>query len=262
VTGLWDGLLLSDNQLSGTVPVELSSFSAVGLTLFANNLTGSMDMLCNQTDVFTKIEADCGGVDPALECSWCTSCCDSLSGSCDVNGEAICLVEKFWYVNEFGPEYYELGGTVCECTTGSNSNNGTATLSCVDTQRQSCHLNGNVCSMNERYQYRYDEDGFGTNFHSTFQYVVGRNDTVVLERFVLPDFTLFCEVTVNGQVCNERWYSICLDQFSGIVVDCENVEGAGSLDLCNPKHGDTDGPLTVFALQDSTNLQGCPPRMF
>jgi hypothetical protein len=262
LTGLWDGLWLSDNQLSGTVPVELSSLSVTTLKLNANNLTGSLDMFCNQTDLLTKIDADCGGVDSAVECSCCTSCCDSLSsGYCAVNGDAVCLVEKSKFVKENGPEYYESGGTVCECTTGSNStSNVSATLSCMDTESRSCNQDGTVCSINERYQYTYDETGHSLRFHSTFQYVVGRNDTVTLDLTVLPDYTFLCEVTVNGQVCNVCFYAICLDQFSGIMVDCENVEEAGIVDVCNPRREDADGPLTVFVLQDPTLLQGCPPR--
>jgi hypothetical protein len=262
LTGLWHGLGLSDNHLSGTVPVELSFLSALSLNLFANNLTGSLHMFCNKTAILTQIEADCGGVEPAVECTCCTSCCDSSSGNCTKNVEAVCLVEKSWFDKEDGPFYDESGGTVCECTTGSDSNNAAATLSCMDTQCQSCNLNGTVCSMNEQYKYRYDENGSSNYFHSTFQYVVGRNDTVTLEYTKLPDLTTACRVTVNGQVCNECFYAICHDQFSGVMVDCENVEGAGAVELCNPTRGDTDGPLAVFAFQDQVFLQGCRPRMY
>jgi hypothetical protein len=257
-----DELWLSDNQLSGTVPVELASLSATSLKLFANNLTGSLDMFCNQTDVFTKVDADCAGVKPAVECPCCTSCCDSLSGVCTVRGEAVCQVEKSWYENENGRSYYESGGTVCECTAGSDKVTDIATLSCMDTQCQSCNLNGTVCSINERYQFSYDEAGSISYFHSTFQYVAGRNDTVTLELIILPDFTFLCEIAVNGQVCNECFFSACRDQFSGIMVDCENVEGAGSVDLCHPELNLADGPLTVLGLQDPTFLQGCPPRIY
>jgi Leucine-rich repeat (LRR) protein len=262
LTRLVDDLWLAGNQLSGTVPVELASLSAASLTLFANNLTGSLDMFCNQTAIFTKIDADCAGVEPAVECPCCTSCCDSLSGNCTVNGEAVCLAEKSWFANETGPDYYESGGTVCECTTGSDNNHGIATLSCMDTQCQSCNLNGTVCSVNKRYQYSYDENGYHMYFHSTFQYVVGRNDTVTLELTILPDFTFICEVAVNGQVCNECFFARCRDQFSGIMVNCENVEEAGSVDFCHPEPNDADGPLAVFALQDPAFLQGCPPRIY
>jgi hypothetical protein len=258
VQGLW----LSDNQLSGTVPIELSSLSALSIKLFANNLTGSLDMFCNKTTIFPKIIADCAGVDAAVECTCCTSCCDSMSGNCTVNVDATCLVQKSWFEVENGPSYYESGGTVCECTNGFDSKNDTTILSCMDTQCQSCNDNGTVCSVNEHYKYSYDELGYPRSFHSTFQYVVGRNDTVTIEYTVLPDFTKECEVTVNGQKCNNCVTNECEDQFAGVFVDCENVEEAGAIDLCSPKPEDTDGPLAVFAFQDSAFLQGCPPRLF
>jgi hypothetical protein len=129
-------LWLSDNQLTGTVPVELSSLSPRSLKLFANNLSGSLDMFCSKAAILTKIDADCAGVDPTVECACCTSCCNMSSGNCTVNGEAVCQVEKSWFENENSHAYYESGGTVCEC---SDSNNGIATLSCMDTQCQSCN---------------------------------------------------------------------------------------------------------------------------
>jgi Leucine-rich repeat (LRR) protein len=271
------GLWLSDNQLSGIVPVELSSLSALlSLRLFANNLTGSMDMFCNKTDLFAKIITDCSAADgvvdttSSVECPCCSSCCDSLTGNCTVNAEASCLVEKAKFEGENSPSYYESGGTVCECTNGSdddsnnNNNNSTTTisLSCRDTQCQSCNQNGTVCSVNEHYQYFFDETGHPRTYRSTFQYVVGRNDTVTIEYTIQEDFTRDCEVTVNGQLCNKCVKDECEDLFAGVFVDCENVKEAGSVDLCNPKPGDTEGPLAVFAFQDPVFLQGCPPRFF
>jgi Leucine rich repeat len=254
-------LYLSDNQLSGTVPVELASLSVLNLHLSANNLTGSLDMFCNKAAVLTRITADCGGVDATVECSCCTSCCDSSSGNCTFNREAACLVDKSWYDNENGTKYYESAGTVCECTTDSDRSNGIVTLSCKDAQCQSCDLNGTVCSMNEHYQFSYDDTGYTGNFKSTFQYVVGRNDTVRIEYTTHPDIPRTCEVIVNGQVCNECFYAQCPDQYTGVMVDCENVQGAGTLDFWNPKPGDLDGPLAVFVLQDPALLQGCPLRI-
>jgi hypothetical protein len=234
LTGLWYGLWLSYNQLSGTVSVELSFLSVKSLQLLANNLPGSLDMYCNQKNLFTKIDADCGGVDPTVECSCCTSCCNLLSGDCMVNREAVCLVEKSWFVNENGPKYYKSGGTVCNCTTGSNKNNvATSTLSCMDTECQSCNQDGTMCSINNQYQYGYDKNGQRSYVHMTFQYLVGQNDTVKLKYTLKHEATFTCKVTVNGQVCNAFFYSVCPDQFSGISVDCENVEEAGSVDICN-----------------------------
>jgi hypothetical protein len=114
--------------------------------------------------------------------------------------------------------------------------------------------------MNKHYQFRYAENGHTGHYNMTFQYVVGQNDTVTLKFTILPDFTRECEVTVNGQMCHNCYEANCEDQFSGIFVDCENVEDAGAVDLCQPKPEDVEGPLAVFAFPDLAFLQGCPPR--
>ena len=119
-----------------------------------------------------------------------------------------------------------------------------------------------MCSINENYEIRYSDDGSMYNFMSTFQYVVGRNDTVTFEIKSQTAFSKVCEVTVNGQLCNSCSNELCEDGFGSVRVDCENVDGAGSVALCDEKSIDDDGPLAVFALQDPAYLEGCPPRMY
>jgi hypothetical protein len=254
-------LLLENNRLSGTVPFEFSSLSPSYITLYSNNITGSLDILCNQTAIFTSVEADCGGVDPQVECSCCVSCCDS--STCVVNNTNTCFAEKSRYDRPKGHEYVESAGTVCECI---SSDIDAAYFSCMDTQCQSCNLDGTVCSINMQYQrsIQYDEDSpYDLKFQATYQYVVGRNDTVTLETtLLLSDVSLTCEVAVNGQFCNSCFLTKCADEFWGFNVECTNVEGAGYIDLCDEKRSDDDGPLAVFAFQDPVFSQGCPPRIW
>jgi hypothetical protein len=44
-------------------------------------------------------------------------------------------------------------------------------------------------------------------------------------------------------------------------VKCDNVQGAGSQELCNEKRTNDDGPLAVFAFQDPAYLKGWPPQI-
>jgi hypothetical protein len=258
-----DDLQLQDNRLSGSVPTELSSlFSASSIKLFANNLTGSLDdVFCQQPSlILSKIDADCGGLDPQVECTCCTTCCDPSSGNCTTSEEAVCLVEKSWHEDPNGRAYHESAGTICECNTTGSEGNATTTLSCRDTQCQSCNRNGTVCSINEHYQYSYGEDSKWYNMKSTFQYVVGRNDTVTFEVTVQPDGQPNCEITVNGEVCNRCNWAYCNDESLSVHVECENVKGAGRWEECGGGSGN-DGPLAVFSFQDAAFLQGCPPRV-
>jgi hypothetical protein len=259
-----DQLELQDNQLSGSVPMELSSLLlATSVKLFANNLAGSLDnVFCQQPSVLlSKVEADCGGGDSQVECSCCTTCCDSSSGNCTINKEAICHVEKSWHEHPNGREYHESAGTVCKCTTTGFEHDATTTLSCSDTQCQSCNQDKTVCSINERYQFIYGDDTSWDNMKATYQYVVGRNDTVKFEATRHPDQSFLCQITVNGQVCASCYWSVCDDGFPSVHVNCENVDGAGYQELCNEKRTNDDGPLAVFAFQDPAYLQGCPPRI-
>jgi hypothetical protein len=259
-----DQLRLQDNQLSGSVPMELSSLLfATSVKLFANNLTGSLDtVFCQQPlELFSKIDADCGGMEPQVECTCCTTCCDSSSGNCTIDKEAVCLVEKSWHEHPNGREYHESAGTVCECTTTDSEDNATTTLSCRDTQCQSCNPDETVCSINEHYQYSYGEETNWDTMKSFFQYVVGRNDTVTIESTRQRDQFFTCTITVNGQVCNSCYTAFCSDEFRSVHVNCENVDGAGSLHLCDDNGINLDGPLAVFAFQDPSYVEGCPPRI-
>jgi hypothetical protein len=259
-------LQLQNNQLSGSVPLELSSLLfAKSIKLFDNNLSGSLEnVFCQQQSiVLSKVDADCGGEDPLVECTCCTTCCESSSGDCTINKEAVCLVEKSWHEYPNGSEYHESAGAVCECTTtDSGDNASTTTLSCRDTQCQSCNQDETVCSINEHYQYSYGAETNWDTMKSTFQYVVGRNDTITLEVTRPPDAHPACTITVNGQVCNSCYWAYCNDGFYGVHVQCENVQGAGYMNLCPEERTNNDGPLAVFALQDPAYLQGCPPRIF
>jgi Leucine-rich repeat (LRR) protein len=265
-----DQLQLQENQLSGSVPVELSSICfAKSIKLFANNITGSLDnVFCQQPlVVLSKVNADCGGAEPQVECTCCTTCCDSSSGNCMINKDAVCLMEKSWHEDPNGPKYHETAGTVCECTTTGSGHNATTSLSCRDTQCQSCNQNESVCSINKHYQFSYGEETSWDytnwdNMKTTFEYVVGRNDTVTFESTRQPDNSFACKITVNDQVCNSCYWAYCNDGFLSVHVDCKNVKGAGTLSLCNAKRSSDDGPLAVFALQDPVYLVGCPPRIY
>jgi hypothetical protein len=238
------------------------------IKLFANNLTGSLDsVFCQQPPVeLSKVDANCGGVDPQVECTCCTTCCDSSSVNCTIIKEAVCLVEKSWHEDPNGPEYHESAGTVCECTMAGSGHNATTTLTCRDTQCQSCNRNETVCTINKHYQFSCGEETSWDNTNwdnmkATFEYVVGQNNTVTFESTRQPNDSLACKINVNDEVCNSCYWAFCNNGFVSVHVHCENVQGAGTLSLCNAKRSSDDGQLAVFALQDSVNLVGCPPRI-
>jgi len=75
---------LENNKLTGTIPLELSgAISLEMLYLNGNDLGGNLDaVFCNTNMAFFEFVADCRGTAPEVECSCCTSCCDSRGFNC------------------------------------------------------------------------------------------------------------------------------------------------------------------------------------
>ena len=256
-------LWLHENELTGTIPSELATLPVLEwLTLQKNNLTDSMEDFCTDEEYLQwTIEADCGGEFPLVECPCCVGCCDAISSECIVNKKASCDVERGYFELEGGSYFVPEANATCECAVSENDPQDVAIL-CSDNCR-SCNKDGSVCAENVDYSFKaFNNSALWKESTATFQYVVGRNDTVTLKtnKTSLEDQQLRCEVLVNDQVCNSCIWRICLNGVGAFEVNCENVEGAGRVDVCDQAREDK-GPLAVFALQDSALLDGCPPRM-
>ena len=93
---------------------------------------------------------------------------------------------------------------------------------------------------------------------STFQYIVGRNETV----FYQATGQLTCQVTINGEECTSCKREFCHHTgIQGVKVICDNLDGVGNYDPCSGSYKDHNSPLTVFTLQDA-NLRSasvCSP---
>jgi hypothetical protein len=80
-----------DNYLTGNIPTEYSSLSELDFFWFnANDLTGSVDQVFCDTVLTTfsvlNLRADCfsddPGVEPQINCTCCTVCCNSTGTGC------------------------------------------------------------------------------------------------------------------------------------------------------------------------------------
>lgn len=71
-------LQLHSNMFNGTVPTGMGAFSQLGtFTLHGSTFSGTIPTeVCDLVDggSLTSLIADCGGVDPDIECSCCTYC--------------------------------------------------------------------------------------------------------------------------------------------------------------------------------------------
>ena len=118
--------------------------------------------------------------------------------------------------------------------------------------------------MNRNFSYGYYEHVPRWNyFKGIYDYVggdssdfVARNETIIFEQRWTPSFSIEgCQATVNGGKCDTCFPRICPDNFGGYQVNCENLDGVGSMALCDGNPED-DGPLTVFSLQDPSFRRG------
>ena len=168
----------------------------------------------------------------------------------------VCEGTSFDLSHEHGRGYEAARGTVCECQDDGYS------LTCSDTACPSCNLDGTICALSTDYGPTWDDHMVESGWHVTFQYVVGRNDTVSFhERKHTDPFGDTCHVFVNGQECRSCEDVQCDDGYKGVRVMCDNLEGVGNLDICDDNFD--DGVLTALALQDPLLLGGggCAPRL-
>ena len=240
---------------------------AVMMNLQNNSLSyNALEDFCNQTSIVTRVSADCGVVPDGLllaetACPCCTTCCtDDQNGtsSCEVNLPNTCQVAKTSYDDaESGRLYLEERGVVCDCIADEGIRDGEGyRMSCNDTDCPVCNKDGTICALNTDYGFAFrTEDGFPTTWKTTFQYVLGRNDTV---DFIMASKRT-CEVYVNGEKCRDCSLRGCNDGFGPFHVSCDNIPGVGNIDLCEIRDDIEDSPLLVMAFQDEVYpQQGCP----
>jgi Leucine-rich repeat (LRR) protein len=240
-------LNLASNELTGSVPLELSELRKLGkLFLQETSVTAGLSTaFCNdETILTTDIHADCGGDVPEIECDCCTTCCEgeecelSLIGMCELAGGGFMIEEE--------------RGTSCACSEGGK------TLTCSDSTCESCNADGSVCVTNNDYGYIFDETtGEPVSFRNTFQYVKGRDETIVFSRVFSEEQ---CEVTVNGEKCDSCSTITCASGYNGYAVQCENVAPGYSMKSCEPRV--EVGFLEVFFIDDPSIGTGCPPIIF
>jgi len=72
-------LFLFSNELSGTVPESLGALRKLSqLGLENNKLQGQVpDYICSN-DALAEVWVDCGGQNPKVQCTCCSTCCPSL----------------------------------------------------------------------------------------------------------------------------------------------------------------------------------------
>ena len=236
---------LSLNHFTGTIPItfsQLTTLSQLDLS-FTNIVDGANAAFCDRPLVVTSVKANCLD-NSTLPCSCCTSCCDEITGDCQVNVLATCEAKMADF--ELAPGR----GTNCSCSEKSS-----VRMSCEDNTCESCNVDGSVCVKGTDYGYDFNATtGAVTSFHSTLQYVKGRNDTLVYHNDVNSDT---CELTVNGKKCAYCGIIVCASGVQGFTIECSNLPGGPSMGTCADP---TDAQyLEAFFMLDPSLLSGCAP---
>ena len=203
----------------------------------------------------SELSADC-----EVACPCCTGCYDSTTGRYVRAAVPKCRAEI-----EFSADY--LGGASCTCD--DDKNTSIVDLSCAGRTCLVCNKDNTICGNTTYFgnQLRYDRfssSSYWVGGKSIFQYTIGRNETVEYEE-LLGGRTggIVCEVKINGEACASCNPVTCrgTNRLPGILVRCNNIEGAGDYDPCSGNYEDFNSPLAVFSFEDPSyrsNLN-CPP---
>ena len=224
----------------------------------SNNITGTFDGLFCNTDnnrsAISVLGADCGGLDPKVDCSCCTLCCDAPTGNCTIDLPLACenAAEAMASGEIFGASS-EVPTGDCDCTDDGTS------FSCTDIVCESCSEDESVCGVNTDYGFRLGDDARFVSYTSSFQYTKGRNETVTLDASLE---TLDCSVRVDGQDCSACAWFLCLDDSLGLFVDCNNIipGRSGLYDTCQGLH-EEGGPFEVYNMYFTNSFTGCIPTL-
>ena len=106
-------------------------------------------------------------------------------------------------------------GTVCRCQDGDH---GTI-LTCADTTCQFCNDDGTTCQVDVAYGGVIGNFGFFVSNFQTFDYILGREERVLLEQ-VRADNS--CSFSVDGRKCQSCDVVECADTTRRFNIQCEN----------------------------------------
>jgi hypothetical protein len=110
--------------------------------------------------------------------------------------------------------------TTCTC---EQVGNDSFRLYCTDAADcQYCDENETVCAEYSQNGALINQRGLFVSFSDTFNYISGRDDTIIIE-----DNGLGCAVTINGETCSKYEIVDCQQESSGpglnYAIDCSKV---------------------------------------
>jgi hypothetical protein len=154
------------------------------------------------------------------------------------SSEATCVLEiEAFALSESDP--------ICEC---AQNEFGGHTLTCVEKGCLYCNAERSVCgySISGKHFGRLGQD---MGVFNGFQYVEGREDSIIFAQVLDPSDARECVVSAGDDECESCDIISCGGQLQGLDVECENLEDGGSFNTCAEAPVDT-GLLEYFSFRE------------
>ena len=230
----------------------MDPFFTASISLRHTNVSGGLDSIfCQPGSRVHRLEADCGGDEPKVTCSCCTTCC--TESTCETDQLQICKNTA----SDF--EFNRLEGrSSCVCDTSGRG------FSCAfDDDCETCNEDSTVCGVTRSSEFSFAEHDVVVSHTTSFQYTTeGRNTSVVVGWEDFLNNT--CNVYVNGMKCRDcARGKVCTDGTLAMAINCRNVlnftnDGPVSYDSCFPPPLEDGGVLEIFEWMDTDSWTGCP----
>eukprot|EP00980_Cylindrotheca_fusiformis_P003693 scaffold818_cov136-Cylindrotheca_fusiformis.AAC.59 len=243
-----DLLDVSNNpDLSGTIPASYSSLEKLTtVALQGTQISGGLAESFCAIEPAVSVSAECGGATPTVDCPCCHVCCDG--GNCmlrDLNETCLNRADALENHDSFRDN-------TCVCSEDSME------VKCTETC-ESCDVDGVSCVRSSGYGSELDPaTGESLSFYNDFAYVQGPyNGTVISFREVVVDaVTDHCEVTVNGETCQECRRVQCRSDLVGFNIFCNNLDIPAEINTCDDQA--ESNYLVAFTFWDRARVSGCP----
>ena len=227
---------------SGRVPDNLLSKDLDLLDITGTDITEGLEC---ESPISAFVTADCGGTNPFVDCSCCTTCCDGDDCEVDLESKCTSMISRW---EGYGEQDFR--DNVCQCLQDSTQ------LSCNESCL-SCSIDETSCVQSTNYVYNFTSDVERGPFFNSFEYVTGIHTGTMIEYIRnSSDSSSDCEVFVNGTEC-ECSYKACNEGSDelGVTVTCDDLEPTTNVWTCDEI--DPNSYLQAFWFFDLGLVSGC-----
>ena len=215
-----------------------------------NSVTGDLDAIfCREENTQNVVSSDCDDPNPEVTCGCCTECCNDDWGCPYDSGLEACSRDLDSWLYQF----YD-----CSCEPNTEIENVDYSMVCDATRNpiSLCNPEGNDCAISSEGNH-YSANGEVISFWQQYKYLSGKHKDKVIKYDATSPAS--CEVSVDGERCQQCYTTLCLDDSTKLVVDCGNIEEDAYFNGCASP--DSDGLLRIlyYWFDNARNFLPHPP---